>query len=357
LDGFKVFSPTIKPIRERLLYLDGWRGASIALVLIGHFFPVPGINLGLFGVELFFVLSGRLMAEILFIEQYPLQKFFKRRLFRIYPALLVFVVLCMVILNGSYMSVRWTTALSVLTFSYNYLALFIKKIQTVDHIWSLCIEEHAYIVLAIVAYLAAQGRVRVVMALSLITALSIIDGVVSFLWTGDYELSYWRTDAHIASISISALICVLKHQGRLHQLFHHKWTALIALGVAVVFALQAVPMYLHYVVATPLLALAVNSIDDLAEPVRKMFSSRLLSQFGLWSFSIYLYQQPFFKLVNDGKAQAIHLIGPAIVCGIASYYLVEKPARAALNARFARQSTARPAGENFDEASPGIARA
>ncbi|MER9742940.1 acyltransferase family protein [Mesorhizobium sp. M0187] len=60
--------------RARLAYLDGWRGLSIALVLIGHFFPVPGINLGVLGVEFFFVLSGRLMGEILFIERFPLKK-------------------------------------------------------------------------------------------------------------------------------------------------------------------------------------------------------------------------------------------------------------------------------------------
>ncbi|MER8439084.1 hypothetical protein NKH36_02770 [Mesorhizobium sp. M1312] len=53
--------------RTRLAHLDGWRGLSIVLVLIGHFFPVPGINLGVMGVEFFFVLSGRLMAEILFV--------------------------------------------------------------------------------------------------------------------------------------------------------------------------------------------------------------------------------------------------------------------------------------------------
>ncbi|TIU24619.1 MAG: acyltransferase, partial [Mesorhizobium sp.] len=79
----------------RLAYLDGWRGLSIALVLIGHFFPVPGINLGVLGVEFFFVLSGRLMGEILFIERFPLKKFFKRRFSRIYPALLVFVATAM----------------------------------------------------------------------------------------------------------------------------------------------------------------------------------------------------------------------------------------------------------------------
>ncbi|TIX35964.1 MAG: acyltransferase, partial [Mesorhizobium sp.] len=90
--------------RTRLAYLDGWRGLSIALVLIGHFFPVPGINLGVMGVEFFFVLSGRLMAEILFVERYPLKAFFKRRFSRIYPALLIFVVASMVALSGTFVA-------------------------------------------------------------------------------------------------------------------------------------------------------------------------------------------------------------------------------------------------------------
>ena len=107
-------SPALEHVqqRSRLAYLDGWRGLSITLVLIGHFFPVPGINLGVLGVEFFFVLSGRLMAEILFIERYPLKKFFKRRFSRIYPALLVYVLVTMVALSGSFIAFKWKAALS-----------------------------------------------------------------------------------------------------------------------------------------------------------------------------------------------------------------------------------------------------
>ena len=117
-------SPVVERVqRSRLAYLDGWRGLSITLVLIGHFFPVPGINLGLLGVEFFFVLSGRLMAEILFIERYPLKKFFKRRFSRIYPALLVYVLVTMVALSGSFIAFKWKAALTALTFTYNYAAI------------------------------------------------------------------------------------------------------------------------------------------------------------------------------------------------------------------------------------------
>jgi hypothetical protein len=47
-------------------YLDGWRRLAICFLLLGHFFPVPGINFGTAGVNLFFVLSGFLTARILF---------------------------------------------------------------------------------------------------------------------------------------------------------------------------------------------------------------------------------------------------------------------------------------------------
>ena len=38
-------------------YLDGWRGLAIVLLLWGHFFPVPGINLGFIGVNFFFAVG------------------------------------------------------------------------------------------------------------------------------------------------------------------------------------------------------------------------------------------------------------------------------------------------------------
>src|SRR5262249_7449032 len=74
-------------------FLDGWRGLAIASLLVGHFAPLPGVvNFGRMGVELFFVLSGRLMAEILFVRRFPIPAFFRRRIARVWPALFVFVI-------------------------------------------------------------------------------------------------------------------------------------------------------------------------------------------------------------------------------------------------------------------------
>ena len=54
---------------------------------------------------------------------------------------------------------------------------------------------------------------------------------------------------------------------------------------------------------------------------------------GTCSFSLYLWQQPFYLWTrNEGGSTALALIG-AIAAGLTSYYLIERPVRAFLNAR------------------------
>jgi peptidoglycan/LPS O-acetylase OafA/YrhL len=317
--------------RTRLAYLDGWRGLSIALVLIGHFFPVPGISLGVMGVEFFFVLSGRLMAEILFVERYPLKAFFKRRFSRIYPALLVFVIASMIALSGTFVAFKWKAALTALTFTYNYAGILIDRAGALDHIWSLCVEEHAYVILALISFVVS-GRARVVMLLSALSVLAMANGAVSYWVLGmDYESTYWRTDVHIASILLSAVICLLKADDRLPALFKGPHVAVAASVGAVLLFMESVPTPVHYLVAVPLLALAVNSLDFSARYLTGFLSSWPMATLGLWSYSLYLWQQPFYKFVySQGSAPLLMLAG-VFACALCSYYIVEKPARAWLN--------------------------
>jgi peptidoglycan/LPS O-acetylase OafA/YrhL len=50
---------------------------------------------------------------------------------------------------------------------------------------------------------------------------------------------------------------------------------------------------------------------------------------GLWSFSLYLWQQPF--RVMRGQLPAPFLLAAAFVCALASFYVVERPAWRFLN--------------------------
>ncbi|UCI05074.1 acyltransferase family protein [Mesorhizobium sp. B1-1-8] len=317
--------------RERLAYLDGWRGLSIALVLIGHFFPVPGINLGVLGVEFFFVLSGRLMGEILFIERFPLKKFFKRRFSRIYPALLLFVIAAMIGLAGTYIAFKWKAALAALTFTYNYAGILITRAGALDHIWSLCVEEHAYITLALIS-VAVSGRANVVRLLVILSLLAMANGAVSYWVLGmHYETSYWRTDVHIASILLSASICLLKAGGRLPAFLQSPHVALVAGAGSVLLFLNPVPTPVHYLLGVPLLALAVNALDFAGNYLTGLLSSRPMVMLGLWSYSLYLWQQPFYKFVDERGSAAIPMLAAVFACALCSYYIVEKPARGWLN--------------------------
>ena len=324
-------SNTDRATRARLAYLDGWRGLSIALVLIGHFFPVPGINLGVLGVEFFFVLSGRLMAEILFIERIPLKKFFKRRFSRIYPALLVFVIAAMIGLAGTFIAFKWKAALTALTFTYNYAGILITRAGALDHIWSLCVEEHSYILLALIS-VVVSGRANVVRLLVVLALLAMANGAISYWVLGmSYETSYWRTDVHIASILLSAAICLLKADGRLPSFLRSPYVALAAAAAGVLFFINPIPTPVHYILAVPLLALAVNTLDFAGGHLTGLLSSRPMVMLGLWSYSLYLWQQPFYKFVYERGSAPIPMLTAVFACALASYYIVEKPARGWLN--------------------------
>ena len=317
--------------RTRLAYLDGWRGLSIALVLIGHFFPVPGINLGVLGVEFFFVLSGRLMAEILFVERYPLKKFFKRRFSRIYPALLVFVVVAMIPLSGTFIAFKWKAALTALTFTYNYAGILVNRAGALDHIWSLCVEEHAYIILALISAIVAR-RSRVVPLLLALALLAMVNGAVSYWFFHlNYETTYWRTDVHIASILLSAAVCLLKADSKLPSLLKGPYVALAAAAAAVLLFIDPVPTPIHYLVAVPLLAIAVNVLDFSTPYLSGLLSSWPMATLGLWSYSLYLWQQPFYKFVYEQGSAPVPMLVAVFACALASYYVVEKPARGWLN--------------------------
>ena len=80
--------------------LDGLRGISIIFVILSHFIFysefVAKTNLGVIGVEIFFVISGFLISTLLLKEQIinggiSLRKFYIRRALRILPVVFLFL--------------------------------------------------------------------------------------------------------------------------------------------------------------------------------------------------------------------------------------------------------------------------
>ena len=167
---------TLTPREQHIEYLDGWRGVAIGMVLLSHFFRIP-YDAGRFGVDLFFVLSGFLMARILFEQRTPIAAFYRRRISRIIPALLLFlgVVVGVYAARGDWIGDK--QLIGILTFTRTYMQPPIWDMSVpVSNTWSLNVEEHCYLLLSLVAALAVlRGRAALVLGvLSLLTLMAIV---------------------------------------------------------------------------------------------------------------------------------------------------------------------------------------
>ncbi|EEV5247961.1 acyltransferase, partial [Salmonella enterica subsp. enterica serovar Heidelberg] len=88
---------------EHLKYrpdIDGLRAIAVLSVVIFHYFPsiLPG---GFVGVDIFFVISGYLITSIILksasSNSFSYVEFYKRRILRIFPALSIVLISCIII--------------------------------------------------------------------------------------------------------------------------------------------------------------------------------------------------------------------------------------------------------------------
>ena len=140
---------------QRLQALDGLRAVSITLVFMshigfGHLFP------GGLGVTIFFFISGFIITKLMLAEwdasgRVSIRNFYVRRLFRLTPALLVFVLISLTLMAVVGEHPPWEEVASVFFYFANYYGIYssfsgelIKQPLAIT--WSLAVEEHFYFI-------------------------------------------------------------------------------------------------------------------------------------------------------------------------------------------------------------------
>lgn len=179
--------------------LDGWRGISILAVLACHLLPLGpkrwSINhaAGLFGMALFFTLSGFLITSFL-LRRADVKDFLIRRLCRIVP--LSWVMLVIGLLMAHAPADDW---LPNFLFVANFRPFHLTPVTA--HFWSLCVEVQFYAAVALVfGFFGKRGLAIAIPAGALIvTALRIYTG------THDSIVTYLRVDEILAG-GVLALI-------------------------------------------------------------------------------------------------------------------------------------------------------
>jgi len=319
--------------------LDNWRGWAIIFVLLGHFFEIRGANLGRLGVELFFVLSGRLMADLLFIKRIALGKFFFRRFTRVIPVSWLFLVIALVAFPAGPIHLDVKTALASAAMVVNYTHLIGVGAQVVDHYWSLCIEEHSYMLLGLIAWiLRSRTRLLGLQPATLcfaLAALMVLNGWR--LWHGDpnYYDVYWRSDVRAATIFMSVGLRLVFAAG-VSPAWRAPWIPIAALFLGLALNINHVPDPIKYSAGSLLIALSINSLEQGYAFMQRFLNTRLIAWFGIVSYSLYIWQQPFYYSIDHYGA--VTMLAGAIVVGAVISYVYEQPIRAWLNAR--RTSTA-----------------
>ena len=202
--------------------LDGLRAISISIVLVSHAgygSVVPG---GL-GVTIFFFLSGYLITTLLMDERersggIHIGKFYLRRVFRLFPPLLVTLVIAysLVILGLLDGGISWAGVLAQLLYFANYYGLFFDPGNTTAAgtgiLWSLAVEEHFYMIYpAVLTGLLALGlsRQRIVVVLTFV-CLAVLAWrmYLANLPNFETERTYYSSDTRIDSIVFGCLLAL-----------------------------------------------------------------------------------------------------------------------------------------------------
>lgn len=315
---------------DRVDYLDGWRGLAIIMVLLDHFLPMRGFESGVLGVDIFFCLSGALMCRILFVKRTPLPTFYKRRISRILPAFLLFVLTIHAVALRAGWGFTGTEFLATLTFLRTYVpsspGLWHSALP-IGHLWSLNVEEHCYVLLSLLTLLGflrrREGWVLVGLG-SMAIVVFVVYARMGDLAPDTFEI---RTETAASCLLISAGYCLIRDR------FAHlvqPWMPIAATVLAALTYWRAqMPWWAPEIVAPYLLAFSVNHLGDSAAWFRRALATTPMRLMGLWSYSIYLWQQPFYiHQAQFGAALAFALV---MAVSLASFYVVENPVRAWLN--------------------------
>lgn len=325
---------------NRIPSLDGLRTISILLVVISHFLYTIGfsdkLNLGQLGVRVFFVISGFLITGLLLKEldktsTVNLGKFYFRRTLRIFPPYYFYLFVILLFSLIGTIDTPLASFLPAFTYTSNYIH---PNTWNLGHTWSLSVEEQFYLIYP--GVLLLFGRRKIVWLLGFLIIISPFVRVLSFRFFGDVE-AVWITKGFHSNADALAIGCLLAvsynylHRNHFYLLLLNSKMIILAPILIFVFNAQIdhpiIYLGISFSVCSLLIALcidwAVTHYDD--NFVGRFLNSSPMVMLGVMSYSIYLWQQPFF----NHQSSAWFTVFPYNLIGIAlfscfSYFVVEK---------------------------------
>jgi peptidoglycan/LPS O-acetylase OafA/YrhL len=361
--------------------LDGLRAIAVAAVIVFHFSPKV-LPAGFLGVDVFFVVSGFLIARLVTREiegsgSVSLRAFWGRRARRLLPALATVTVVVLVAAAISFSNAEIhdlrAQALGTLFYCANWVFIYAKSNYFTSiarpspflHMWTLAVEEQFYLVLPLAMFAARRIVVRHPVR---VATVALLGAVASTVWmgvlvspTGDPSRAYLGSDSHAMGLLVGVALGVLAGNELRWRRFID-WTRsdnamAKALPLAAVVSLVAILVtmrvtrdrtlslyrggFLVFAVLCAVLVAVVVAVPT--APIARVLRAPWLVAIGLRSYSLYLWHWPVRVFVTAGPGlHGFTLFAARLLISVAlaevSYRFVERPFRAG---RVARRSGSR----------------
>ena len=318
--------------------INGLRAIAVVAVVLFHFKPnwVPG---GFAGVDVFFVISGYLMTQIIFRgigqNDFSLLGFYVARANRIVPPL---AVLCFVllVLGGFYLTpLDYKTLAEHVAASINFLSNFIywseagyfdaeSREKWLLHTWSLSVEWQFYLLyplLLLAVRKCLSDRAMKTIVLLVTVAGFVFCALATYRWP---SASYYLLPARVWELTLggAAYLYPITFTTRGKKLAEGLGLLLIAVSYALISEDSYWPGYwaVFPVLGTFLVIQARRQTSFLATNI-------VLRRLGNWSYSIYLWHWPLVVVIYSfqlGDAYIVAGILLSLGLGFLSHRYIER---------------------------------
>ncbi len=322
---------------KRIPSLDGLRAISVSLVLIGHLAraghtPSFMATYAGTGVRVFFVISGYLITTILLSEHartstINLREFYIRRAYRILPAAGAFMLFAMIVY---WHELSWINVAAMLLYLVNYDAT---KPWMIGHLWSLGVEEQFYFLWP--GVLRRFERHKVAILLCVVAISPILNSLSRYFRLSNIVLASFPIVA--TTLATGCLLAIFG--SKLPKI--RPWMAW-AMLLVVIFSpyysgdTRLKTLFELFVLSPVVDGCVAGLLLHVVQTPYRVLNVAPVVWLGRISYSLYLWQQPFF-FAPPGQPAYKLLFGVGLAC--LSYYLVEQPVLRIREKRAARLSS------------------
>ena len=328
--------------------IDGLRAIAVLFVMGFHFFPGT-IQGGFIGVDIFFVISGFLISGIIFRgldnQSFSYVEFYKRRIKRIFPALIFILVACLflgwlVLLAEEYKQLGKHVAAGA-GFVSN-LALWGESgyfdnaadTKPLLHLWSLGIEEQFYIFWPLLLGFVWKWKHNYLFITVFIAIASFTINIYTV--NSDPVASFYSPFSRFWELMLGGLLAYISIHRPQYLTQKTNWQSamgllLIVLGMLVISIEKSFPGW--RVLLPTVGTFLVISAGPVAWLNRKLLGNYLLVWIGLISYPLYLWHWTLLSFVHifeEGQTSneiRIIVILISFILAWLTYKIVEQPVR------------------------------